>query len=319
MKNWRTAKALYHFTEISRSKKEEYDFIMTGEEVSAWCKMKNEAYGYVPGCGGDKSYQCIAVLVQYIEETEQTETKTETENDNEKGKNEMKYYNVTFKWYDTDTYCGNIAKAECVEDVKAHYAKYDSNPTITEASSHEVEAAKERGKPIVTCPHIEAPSDVEAEAEPEQTTTESTEADEKEKAARRIEAARDALTTRKDRSAWDRGVTAYALELLDTLDEAISGGYDEPDTLEAPKMLDRAMLNGARDWSQYSWGGSALIYDGDIAERLCNPSELKRTRNGERRPNSREEWLDTQARALNQAAARVQRTIRAIIEAEAAA
>lgn len=81
----------------------------------------------------------------------------------------MKYYNVTFKWYDTDTYCSNIAKAECAEDVKAHYTKYDSDPTITEASSYEVEAAKERGKPIVTCPHIEAPAEVEAEAEPEQT------------------------------------------------------------------------------------------------------------------------------------------------------
>ena len=65
MKNWRTEKALYHFTEISRSKKEEYNMMMTGDEVSAWCKMKNEFYGYVPGCGGDKSYTCIAVLVAY--------------------------------------------------------------------------------------------------------------------------------------------------------------------------------------------------------------------------------------------------------------
>nr|DAP26633.1 MAG TPA: hypothetical protein [Bacteriophage sp.] len=65
------------------------------------------------------------------------------------------------------------------------------------------------------------------------------------------------------------------------------------------------MLNGAQDWEQYSWGGSALIYDYDIAERLCCPSELKKTRNGERRPNSREEWLDVQARALYQAASRV--------------
>ncbi len=80
----------------------------------------------------------------------------------------MKYYNVTFRWYDTDTYCSNIARAECAEDVKSHYAKYDSDPTITEASSYEVESAKERGKPIVTCLHIEAPAEVEAEAEPEQ-------------------------------------------------------------------------------------------------------------------------------------------------------
>lgn len=48
-----------------------------------------------------------------------------------------------------------------------------------------------------------------------------------------------------------------------------------------------------------------MIYNADIAERLCCPSELKKTRNGERRPNNREEWLDTQARALYQAASRV--------------
>lgn len=45
--------------------------------------------------------------------------------------------------------------------------------------------------------------------------------------------------------------------------------------------------------------------------RLCTPSELRRTHNGERRPNSREEWLDTQARALYQAARRVKRHIAA--------
>lgn len=65
------------------------------------------------------------------------------------------------------------------------------------------------------------------------------------------------------------------------------------------------MLNGARDWSEYSYGGCSLIYDGDIAERLCTPGELKRTRHGERRPNSREGWLDVQARALSQACSRV--------------
>lgn len=56
-------------------------------------------------------------------------------------------------------------------------------------------------------------------------------------------------------------------------------------------------------------GGCSLIYDSDIAERLCCPSELRKTHNGERRPNSKEEWLDTQARALTQAANRVCRHI----------
>ena len=106
------------------------------------------------------------------------------------------------------------------------------------------------------------------------------------------------LETRKDRSAWNKGVTVYALEMLDDVAENIDYDGKEPET--RAELKEKA-LNGATDWSQYSWGGSSLIYDCDIAERLCTPSELKKTRGGERRPNSREEWLDTQARALYQA------------------
>ena len=76
------------------------------------------------------------------------------------------------------------------------------------------------------------------------------------------------------------------------------------------------LLNGASDWSQYSWGGCSLIYDGDIAERLCTPSELKKTRNGERRPNSREDWLDVQARALYQASNSITRHANRIAKQE---
>lgn len=102
-----------------------------------------------------------------------------------------------------------------------------------------------------------------------------------------------AINNRYQRSAWARGVAAYALELLDNLDPA-EGYTDNSHTREE-------LLNGAEDREQYSWGGCSLIYDGDIAERVCTPSELQRTRNGERRPNAREEWLDVQARALCQA------------------
>ena len=82
----------------------------------------------------------------------------------------------------------------------------------------------------------------------------------------------------------------------------MNGGYISADNLNTPADFSRALLNGASDWSAYSYGGSSLIYNGDIAARLCCPSELKKTREGERRPNSREEWLDVQARALAQAA-----------------
>lgn len=118
---------------------------------------------------------------------------------------------------------------------------------------------------------------------------------------------REAITERRARSAWDKGVNAYALELLESLEEAANGGYFDPDDLHAPKILNKALLNGADNWNQYSWGGCSLIYDSDIAERLCTPSELKKTRNGERKPNAREEWLDTQARALYQAASLIKR------------
>lgn len=112
--------------------------------------------------------------------------------------------------------------------------------------------------------------------------------------------------TRNTRSAWDKGVAQYALELLDNLENI------EEDDLRSSKMVEKALLNGAENWKEFSWGGCSLIYDGDIAERLCNPSQLKRSHNGERRPNSAEEWLDTQARALFQAADRVKTAVRKI-------
>jgi hypothetical protein len=89
------------------------------------------------------------------------------------------------------------------------------------------------------------------------------------------------------RSAWSKGVKLYALELLEGL---------ESDYTPA------ALLNGAENWRAFSYCGSALIYDADIAERLSTPSELKRKKGGDLPPNACETWLDCQARALNQAA-----------------
>lgn len=103
------------------------------------------------------------------------------------------------------------------------------------------------------------------------------------------------------RSAWSRGVKVYALEMLEELAESIEQGWRDEDELCNRHMIERVLLNGASSWAEYSEGGCSLIYDGDIAKRLCTPSELVKTRNGERRPNPREEWLDTQARALFQA------------------
>jgi hypothetical protein len=98
------------------------------------------------------------------------------------------------------------------------------------------------------------------------------------------------LNATKARSAWERGVKDYALELVESAEVELT-----------PENLKTTLLNGARDWSQYSYGGCSAIYDADIAERLCSPSELKKKKGGDLQPNTRETWLDVQARALFQA------------------
>lgn len=102
-----------------------------------------------------------------------------------------------------------------------------------------------------------------------------------------------AIKTRKTHSAWDKGVTLYALELLDNL-------RNLPAT-DSRQEIKTALLNGARDWDEYSWGGCSLIYDADIAQRLCTPSEFQRRKGGNLRPNHNESWFDVQTRALYQA------------------
>ena len=99
----------------------------------------------------------------------------------------------------------------------------------------------------------------------------------------------------EQKSAWKKGVYTYAYEL--------AAEAAEHTWVKTPKTIEEALLNGATSWREYSYGGCSLIYDADIAERLCSPSELRRSLNGKRNPNRRERWLDVQARALRQAAA----------------
>lgn len=101
----------------------------------------------------------------------------------------------------------------------------------------------------------------------------------------------------KSRSCWFKGVKTYALDLLDTL------YWDtDYDPITTWSELNKALLNGANSWLQYSEGGLSLIWDSEIAERLCTPSELKRTDYGLKNPNKSETWIQVQARALYQAA-----------------
>ena len=97
----------------------------------------------------------------------------------------------------------------------------------------------------------------------------------------------DALEKEKARSAWKTGVILYAFDILDNMEDG--------------EVTEKNLLNGAKDWKQYSYGGCALISDGDICHRLCASWEIKKTHDGARRPNKQETWMDTQTRALYQA------------------
>lgn len=80
----------------------------------------------------------------------------------------MTYYNITYKR--NDVYQSNIAYAETIEDVRAHYESSEHGPTeiiaIEPAHDWDVRNARERGKPIVKCEHIEQP-EPEQQAETE--------------------------------------------------------------------------------------------------------------------------------------------------------
>ena len=106
----------------------------------------------------------------------------------------------------------------------------------------------------------------------------------------------------KTRSAWERGVKAYAEELIEDLCEAVKSGWIDADDLSSRRLFEKAMLNGASSWREYSEGGCSLIYDRDIAARLCAPWELRKTDGGRKNPNNSESWIDVQSRALYQAA-----------------
>lgn len=106
----------------------------------------------------------------------------------------------------------------------------------------------------------------------------------------------DYIDKQPGRSAWSNGVRAYAHELADSLAERASDEKRMPGNVTAVKAW---LLDGARDWAEYSEGGCSLIYDGDIVNRLCTPGERRRYAEG-KLANVR--WIEVQARALYQAA-----------------
>lgn len=114
-----------------------------------------------------------------------------------------------------------------------------------------------------------------------------------------VKKAYEELENTKGRSAWERGIIDYAFDLLDNLENYFPG--EKEISFEDAAALKTILLNGADNWRTYSYGGCSLVYDYDIARRLCTPSEFKKKKEGDLMPNCRENWLDVQTRALHQA------------------
>jgi len=116
------------------------------------------------------------------------------------------------------------------------------------------------------------------------------------------------------RSAWNRGVALYAMDLVNDMIEENETGFLKLIDGKVKGGWTVSILNQPFDmWVSFSRGGFSLVYGQEIAERLCTPSELKRTHNGDLEP--REGWLDIQGRALYQAAILVKEAIREEIAA----
>lgn len=117
------------------------------------------------------------------------------------------------------------------------------------------------------------------------------------------------LNAVKTRSAWDKGVLGYALEIVDTHGEGDIQSVD--DVLNYRRDKHESLYSVAK-WQ--SEGGCFEIYNEDIAERLCTPSELKRCTHKDGRlrdmANARESWLDVQTRAVFQAYNKIQAALR---------
>lgn len=195
-----------------------------------------------------------------------------------------KYYHVITER--NDEYISIVAVAESVESVKANFAGQNVREIV------ELNAAQ-----VNTISAAAATTIIDLAAEQPKTATSDY--------AALTDTIRAELNARHDRSAWNKAVTLYALDLLEDVQEGANNMERLP--LDGAE-LERWALNGASCWEQYSNGGCSICYNADIAARVCTPSELKRTDGGMNAPNSRETWLDVQARALYQACNRI-RTI----------
>lgn len=128
--------------------------------------------------------------------------------------------------------------------------------------------------------------------------------------AKNIQAVTNEVNNAKTRSAWSKGVKAYALDILASFEE--SRQWCEANGESVPELDEITALNGANNWVMWAYGGCGLVYDADIAERLCTPSELKKLHEGAKVPAGAATWCDIEARAARQAWRMIAEAVRVV-------
>lgn len=100
--------------------------------------------------------------------------------------------------------------------------------------------------------------------------------------------------TERKRGQWNKAISYYADFLLDSYIDICKWCADQNEAI--PDLSLDTVLNGALGWHQYSYGGLALVYDGDIAEVVFTAVQFTKWQQG--RKVTAEPLLDIQARAL---------------------
>lgn len=100
--------------------------------------------------------------------------------------------------------------------------------------------------------------------------------------------------TEQKRGQWNKTMAYYADLLLDSYIDICKWRADQNEAI--PDLSLDLVLNGASGWHQYSDGGCALVYDGDIAKVVFTPAQFAKWEQG--RKVTAEPLLDIQARAL---------------------
>lgn len=133
---------------------------------------------------------------------------------------------------------------------------------------------------------------------------------------------------KKARSAWEKGVFSYAVEMVEGVqNDQIMSQEKDAEKHDASDYLNHVGARGIKIdqfWTvderiklnklahDCSWGGIFEIMNENIVDRLCTPGEKKRFSNGKMQigPSPKKQWPDVQGSAVYSALVKIHDILR---------